>query len=124
MSMYRNEGINKVAIVDFDVHHGNGTEAIIRNLMPNVEKGFVRTPFAVGEISTNTCRPWLNENDVHNVFFASTHGYGPRGDDQPGGWFYPASGKTHTSESLTHPSMVDTPSMADFLLSQTWTWMV
>lgn len=26
--------INKVAIVDFDVHHGNGTEAIVKNLKP------------------------------------------------------------------------------------------
>jgi acetoin utilization deacetylase AcuC-like enzyme len=25
-SMYRNEGIQKIAIIDFDVHHGNGTE--------------------------------------------------------------------------------------------------
>ena len=26
--MYRNEGIKKIAIVDFDVHHGNGTQDI------------------------------------------------------------------------------------------------
>eukprot|EP00536_Pseudo-nitzschia_multiseries_P008862 jgi/Psemu1/257624/estExt_Genewise1Plus.C_2340034 len=49
-SMYRNEGIQKIAIVDFDVHHGNGTEEIVRQLVPT------------------------------NVFFASTHGYGPRDD--------------------------------------------
>ena len=77
--MYRNEGIRKVAIIDFDVHHGNGTEEIIRKLVPSVEKGHVRTPFAVGELVSTKYRPWLDENDLQDVFFASTHGYGPRG---------------------------------------------
>lgn len=121
-SMYRNEGIRKIAIIDFDVHHGNGTEAVIRNLVPSVEKGSIRTPFAFGEISTTVYRPWLDETDIQNVFFASTHGYGNRGFDQPG-WFYPASGKTHTSESISHPAMVENPSTADFILSQTWARM-
>ena len=71
-SMYRNEGIRKIAIIDFDVHHGNGTEAVIHNLVPNIEKGSIRTPFAFGEISTTTYRPWLDETDIQNVFFASS----------------------------------------------------
>jgi acetoin utilization deacetylase AcuC-like enzyme len=121
-SMYRNEGIRKVAIVDFDVHHGNGTEAIIRNLVPSVEKGTIHTPFAFGDLSTTCYRPWLDETDIKNVFFASTHGYGNRGYDQPG-WFYPASGKTHTSEAISHPAMVEDPNLGDFILSQTWTRM-
>lgn len=121
-SMYRNEGIRKVAIVDFDVHHGNGTEAIIRQLVPTTEKAAVRTPFAVGELTTSRYRPWLDETDIQNVFFSSTHGYGQRGYDQPG-WFYPASGKTHTSEAIRHPAMVENPSLTDFLLSQTWARM-
>lgn len=121
-SIYRHEGISKVAIIDFDVHHGNGTEAIVRNLVPTLEKGSVRTPFAFGELSTSVYRPWLDETDIQNVFFASTHGYGNRGYDQPG-WFYPASGKTHTSESISHPSMIDNPNLSEFLLSQTWTRM-
>lgn len=29
--------IRRIAIVDFDVHHGNGTEAIVRNLTPHQE---------------------------------------------------------------------------------------
>lgn len=121
-SMYRNEGIRKVAIIDFDVHHGNGTEAVIRNLVPNIEKGSIRTPFAFGEVSTSTYRPWLDETDIENVFFSSTHGYGNRGYEQPG-WFYPASGKTHTSEAISRPSMIEKPSTADFILSQTWARM-
>lgn len=121
-SMYRNEGIQKVAIVDFDVHHGNGTEEIIRQLIPTTERSTFRTPFAVGEISTSTYRPWLDESDIHNVFFSSTHGYGNRGYDQPG-WFYPASGKSNISDALAHPAMVENPSLSDFLLSQTWARM-
>lgn len=126
-SMYRNEGIKKVAIVDFDVHHGNGTEEIIRQLVPSVEKSVVKTPFAVGEFGAPRYRPWLDETDVHNVFFASAHGYGPRGlefvDTPQAGWFYPASGQSHVSDAIKNPSMVETPNMTEFLLSQTWTRM-
>ncbi|KAL3827158.1 hypothetical protein ACHAXA_006713 [Cyclostephanos tholiformis] len=124
-SMYRNDGIKKIAIIDFDVHHGNGTEEIVRQLTPNVEHAIIRTPFAVGGVQTSTYKPWLNENDVNDVFFASTHGYGPRDNTVPhgaiqGGWFYPASGKTFKSKSLTDPQDIETPNLSDFLLSQTW----
>lgn len=77
-SMYRNDGIRKIAIIDFDVHHGNGTEEIIRQLVPNVETAVIRTPLAVAELSNPRYRPWLDETDINDVFFASTHGYGPR----------------------------------------------
>mmetsp|Transcript_19939 Transcript_19939/g.32526 ORF Transcript_19939/g.32526 Transcript_19939/m.32526 type:complete len:574 (+) Transcript_19939:207-1928(+) len=124
-SMYRNDGIKKIAIIDFDVHHGNGTEEIVRQLTPVVEHAMIRTPFAVGGLHASTYKPWLDENDINEVFFASTHGYGPR-DRQllpgavQGGWFYPASGKTYKSKSLTSPSDVETPNLSDFLMSQTW----
>lgn len=124
-SMYRNDGIKKIAIIDFDVHHGNGTEEIVRQLTPVVEHAMIRTPFAVGGLHASTYKPWLDENDIKEVFFASTHGYGPR-DRQllpgavQGGWFYPASGKTYKSKSLTSPSDVETPNLSDFLMSQTW----
>ena len=126
--MYRNDGIRKVAIIDFDVHHGNGTEEIIRQLVPTIEKSTIRTPFAMGELASQTYRPWLDETDVDDVFFASTHGYGPRGSDaaempQQGGWFYPASGMTHVSDAIGNPSLVDSPNVGDFILSQTWTRM-
>jgi hypothetical protein len=125
--MYRNEGIQKIAIVDFDVHHGNGTEEIIRQLVPTVEKATIRTPFAVGELATQRYRPWLDETDINNVFFCSTHGYGPRGiefvNTPSGGWFYPASGKSQISDSISNPSIVESPNLTDFLLSQTWTRM-
>jgi len=126
-SMYRNEGIQKIAIVDFDVHHGNGTEEIIRQLVPTVEKTMIRTPFAVGELGTQRYRPWLDETDINNVFFSSTHGYGSRGlefaNTPSGGWFYPASGKSQISDAINNQSMVESPNLTDFLLSQTWTRM-
>jgi acetoin utilization deacetylase AcuC-like enzyme/ankyrin repeat protein len=83
-NVYRHVGIKKIAIVDFDVHHGNGTEEIIRQLVPTVEKAKVRAPFAVGELSSHRYRPWLDETDISDVFFASTHGYGPRGMEYVG----------------------------------------
>lgn len=127
-SMFRNEGIKKIAIVDFDVHHGNGTEEIIRQLVPTVEKSIVRTPFVNGELSSQRYSPWLDETDINDVFFASVHGYGSRGLDatdmpQQGGWFYPASGKTQTTDAIANPSMAETPNLMDFILSQTWTRM-
>jgi acetoin utilization deacetylase AcuC-like enzyme/ankyrin repeat protein len=129
-SMYRNDGIKKVAIIDFDVHHGNGTEEIIRNLIPVVEKVNVQTSFASGYFETSRYRPWLDETDVNNVFFASTHGYGPRelrfADHllpHQGGWFYPASGKTYTSEAVKTPTYSESPDLNEFLFSQTWARM-
>ena len=129
-SMYRNDGIKKVAIVDFDVHHGNGTEEIIRQLSPNIEKANVRMSFASGTFETPRYKPWLDETDIDNVFFASAHGYGPRCRPETdfellephlNGWFYPASGKSYISESLR--TSVDSPDLNEFLLSQTWTRM-
>jgi len=129
-SMYRNDGIKKIAIIDFDVHHGNGTEEIIRQLMPNVERANVRMSFASGQFETSHYRPWLDETDIQNVFFASTHGYGPRDlsfadqlQPHQGGWFYPASGKSITTAAIRNPSDVETPDLTDFLFSQTWTRM-
>lgn len=123
-SMYRNDGIKKVAIIDFDVHHGNGTEAIIRNLVPSTDKAMIRLPFAIGQMETPRYRPWLDESDVDNVFFASAHGYGPRTfmhEMQPHpGWFYPASGKSYTSQNVRLPSSVTTPSTEEFIFTQSW----
>ena len=127
-TMYRNDGIKKIAIIDFDVHHGNGTEEIILQLVPGVDKAIVRTSFAIGELASPRYRPWLDETDCENVFFASTHGYGPRGPEiaehhGPQGWFYPASGKTQISDAIRNPNSVETPNLSEFILSQTWTRM-
>jgi len=125
--MYRNDGIKKVAIIDFDVHHGNGTEAVIRNLVPSLDKATVRLPFAVGTMETPRYRPWLDETDVDNVFFASAHGYGPRVlvhhmNPHPG-WFYPASGSSGVAQSVSSPGSVEKPDVEDFIFTQSWTRM-
>ena len=124
-SMYRNDGIKKVAIIDFDVHHGNGTEAVVRNLVPSVSKATIRLPFAVGTMETPCYRPWLDETDVNNVFFASAHGYGPRQLVHPmgphPGMFYPSSGQTYTSQNVRSPNSAEAPSVEDFIFSQSWT---
>jgi len=127
-SMYRNDGIKKIAIIDFDVHHGNGTEAIIRSLIPTVDRATIKTSFVTGVLEKASYRPWLDETDIHNVFFASVHGYGPRDasfSDHPqmGGWFYPASGNSSVSDAIASPSDVEGPGLSEFLLSQTWTRM-
>jgi len=76
----------RVAIVDFDVHHGQGTQACVEAVVP----GTVKLPFSTvageGQLRVPTCKPWLGDGDRRNIFFASVHGYG-RG-------FYPGTGAT------------------------------
>ena len=90
--------VKKVAIIDFDVHHGNGTEALIRNVEPSIHEEPFSTPFSHGSVTTPMYKPWLNGDDLKNVFFTSIHGYGRKVPDlevTPGTpWFYPASGET------------------------------
>jgi len=126
-SMYRNDGIKKIAIIDFDVHHGNGTEAVVRNLVPSMDRATIRLPFALGTMETPRYRPWLDETDVENVFFASAHGYGPRQlvhhmGPHPG-WFYPSSGRSFVAPSVQSPSTAEMPSVEDFIMTQSWARM-
>jgi acetoin utilization deacetylase AcuC-like enzyme len=59
------------------VYHGNGTEAIVRNLVPSVMTSQVKTPFGVtGTLQTPSYSPWLSETDADDVLFVSVHGYG------------------------------------------------
>jgi len=66
---YRNQ-ISRVAIIDFDVHNGDGTAAIVRNLQPHVA---TRRLGPVTRIQTPCFKPWVDANDSENVFFASLH---------------------------------------------------
>eukprot|EP00612_Vaucheria_litorea_P005900 CAMPEP_0171459748 /NCGR_PEP_ID=MMETSP0945-20130129/4901_1 /TAXON_ID=109269 /ORGANISM="Vaucheria litorea, Strain CCMP2940" /LENGTH=606 /DNA_ID=CAMNT_0011985815 /DNA_START=371 /DNA_END=2191 /DNA_ORIENTATION=+ len=94
--MYRGlNGVSKVAIVDFDVHHGNGTEAIVRSLIPTEIVSEFSTPMCTGTLRQTEGRPWLSEDDADNCFYLSVHGYGKKDPIQgPNGWFYPGSGAT------------------------------
>jgi acetoin utilization deacetylase AcuC-like enzyme/ankyrin repeat protein len=91
--VHRVSGVRRVALVDFDVHHGNGTEAIVKNIVPNVHVSTMRDEYMSELTIKRRCyKPWLDSDDVENVFFASVHGR--RGDDGAGPWFYPDSGTT------------------------------
>eukprot|EP00947_MAST-08B_sp_MAST-8B-sp1_P005845 g5845.t1 len=97
--VYRHAGVRKVAIIDFDVHHGNGTEALVRNLRPSTHSETFSSPFGETTAETPMYKPWLDEKtDTDEVFFASIHGYGKKVPDAEARahtpWFYPASGAT------------------------------
>jgi hypothetical protein len=97
MNVHR-EVIKKVAIVDFDVHHGNGTEETIRWLSPGLATVDVVSPNIFGQLHTPRYKPWLGAEDPRNVLFVSVHGYGPREKGyerfMPAAAFYPGTGKT------------------------------
>ena len=85
---YRNE-IKKIAIFDFDVHHGNGTEEIIQMLN---YKSFIKN-FEyenIYSIQTKYIKQinWFDTDDAKNVLFISTHIY----DEENPNSFYPYSG--------------------------------
>ncbi len=98
MHKYRNI-VRKIAIVDFDVHHGNGTEDIVKNL----QKNFYNLTSSLGlesldgglslTLKQSICKPWLDFDDNENVLFISLHGY----DAQHPEMFYPSSGSGQTN---------------------------
>ena len=93
MSVYRHAGVKKVAILDFDVHHGNGTEACVANTAPSLDTFEFATPYGKGTQTFPVYKPWCDESDKDNVFFASVQGYGPKGYGI-GAFVYPGSGAT------------------------------
>ncbi|KAK9809002.1 hypothetical protein WJX72_007747 [[Myrmecia] bisecta] len=90
-SVYRHAGIKKVAILDFDVHHGNGTQACVSAVMPTSHRVPFSTPFSKGVQEFTVYRPWMGEGDADNILFASVQGYGKR-SPHDNSWVYPASG--------------------------------
>mmetsp|Transcript_9784 Transcript_9784/g.23927 ORF Transcript_9784/g.23927 Transcript_9784/m.23927 type:complete len:291 (+) Transcript_9784:792-1664(+) len=58
--------IERIAIVDFDVHNGNGTAAIVRNLVPHKHTRMISSETSV---TMPSYKPWLDETDAENVFF-------------------------------------------------------
>ena len=63
-------GVRKVAILDFDVHHGNGTEACVGAVAPRMAKYSFQTPVSEGVQMFPTFRPWLDADDADNILFA------------------------------------------------------
>ena len=74
----------KIAIIDIDVHHGNGTEAIIRNLSPHMEP--LPLPSSWAPQYHLAYKPWYDESDAAETLFGSVHLYY---DEH----FYPGSGE-------------------------------
>ncbi|KAL6757381.1 histone deacetylase domain-containing protein [Haematococcus lacustris] len=96
VNVYRHQGVRRVALLDFDVHHGNGTEAVVSGTQPSLTRVPLSTPYSEGEQCFPVCKPWLDPaSDADNIFFASVQGYGPRPAGV--GWFYPGSGMTDDS---------------------------
>ena len=63
-------GIRRVALLDFDVHHGNGTEACVRETAPSLRKFNFKTPFSEGSQTSPVYSPWLDTDDADNILFA------------------------------------------------------
>ena len=97
MNKYR-EKIKRVAIIDFDVHHGNGTEETVKWLRPGLDSEEYFNNSTFGTQYVPRYKPWYGEEDANNVLFVSVHGFGPRerGLEHllPAGAFYPGSGAT------------------------------
>lgn len=96
--MFRNQ-IKKIAIVDFDVHHGNGTEEIIRVLGKHKFSLNSENKFCDMQLTKTICSPWLDYDDPNNVLFISLHSY----DENNPGAFYPSSGSTESSTGKSDP---------------------
>ena len=80
----RGAPVRRVAIVDFDVHHGNGTEACVRNLAPR--RARLPLPPSWPPQYYDAYAPWLDETDPAETFFGSVHLFAADGS------FYPGSG--------------------------------
>eukprot|EP01039_Chlorochromonas_danica_P004697 gene4697-5145_t len=124
--------VRKVAIVDFDVHHGNGTEETVRWLRPRVETVDVTSGFVFGQLQTAAYKPWFSHLDADRVLFVSVHGYGPREKGLeylfPQAAFYPGTGPTsippitrltsHKEQSQSEENAVAKPVTAEEGLEQ------
>lgn len=64
------KGIKKVAVLDFDVHHGNGTEAVVEATIPHQVTIPYKTPFSEGIQIFPQWRPWLGQEDLNHILFA------------------------------------------------------
>lgn len=59
-----------MALLDFDVHHGNGTQACIGNTVPSLASYKFHTPVSKGSQTFPQYKPWLDFDDPDNIFFA------------------------------------------------------
>jgi len=100
MTVHRHAGIKRVALLDFDVHHGNGTEACVANTAPSLAKFAFTTPYGEGVQQFPIYRPWHDTDDKDNIFFASVQGYGPKAPGYMDAYVYPGSGATCDTKGM------------------------
>lgn len=100
--------VKRVAILDYDVHHGNGTQACVRNTRPTERVESFACAGGAVQLTGTDFKPWLSLADADNIFFGSIHGFGAEADTPPdepkkkasadseaggaAGQFYPGSG--------------------------------
>jgi acetoin utilization deacetylase AcuC-like enzyme len=58
------------------VHHGNGTEEVVRNLRPSRATHTHSSPMGDVTVSSWNYKPWVSDRDEDKVFFCSIHSYG------------------------------------------------
>lgn len=89
----------RVAIIDFDIHHGNGTEACVRALKPS--RLALPLPASWAPQTYELFKPWLSEaEDADNVFFGSINLVdGPH--------FYPCSGREVENDEVSYPNIIN-----------------
>ena len=106
MSVHRHV-IGKVAIVDIDIHHGNGTEAIVRGLrQPKTIQLPINVTGLSGHLEMHSYHPWLDTDDANNVFFASVHRFD--------GKFYPQSGMSGADGHIVNAGLESFSTSRDF----------
>ena len=90
----------KVAIIDFDVHHGNGTEEIVQLLNEKKFSCSTSSP-SLGEVtmSKTMTHPWYDFNDAENVLFISLHYFNESNPKT----FYPYTGSTALNTKKSSP---------------------
>jgi acetoin utilization deacetylase AcuC-like enzyme len=98
---YRNE-ISKIAIFDFDLHHGNGTEEIVQMLNSKIfEKKFCYDKLC--ELKTRNFKQinWVDFDDAKNVLYISTHIY--EEENEKNNNIYPFSGGVESNTDKKSP---------------------
>ena len=63
-------GVQRVALLDFDVHHGNGTQACVSATLPTETVCDFVHPLGSGRQTFPQLRPWRDLDDPAHILFA------------------------------------------------------
>ena len=93
---FHSDKIKRIAIFDFDVHHGNGTEEIVQMLNhKKFHKIMDYEKFGKVDLFSDIKINWFDFDDAKNTLFISTHIF----NEQNPKTFYPYSGSAETNTS-------------------------